>query len=937
MKHVSIFLTACLFSLIGFSQDGNKSYPIVDTGQELFFDNSKTINEPSKGEAFFGQDAGFDGNLPSYNISSDGLTIYDNVTGLTWTKSPDLNHDGEINSEDKMYYSDFLSYADVLNEQNFGGFNDWRAPTIKELYSLMDFRGTDPIPTGSSTNGLIPYIDTGYFDFGYGDMDAGERIIDAQFWSVNKYTGTVFNGVEAVFGLNLADGRIKGYPSSGSRPKTNYVYFVRGNTDYGVNDFKDNEDGTITDFATGLMWSQEDSKNGMDWEDALAWVEQKNAQEYLGFSDWRLPNAKELQSIVDYSRSPDYTNSPAIDPVFNCTGITNEAGDSDYPFYWTGTTHKRFDGSGYAAVYVAFGRGLGSMDWWNVIDVHGAGCQRSDPKEGNENDYPSWGHGPQGDVQRVFNFVRLVRNADENTTDNNDNEDNEGDDNENNTGESLSATLFAPIGQTTTYLIDENGNNINTWESSQGPALSAYLLNDSTLLRTTCEGRNSNSVFKAGGAGGKVEQYDWDGNLIWEFTYNSNNYLLHHDIEKLPNGNILMIAWEYKSRSEAIAAGRNPNLLSEGELWPDKIIEVEPTGSSGGNIVWEWKVWDHLIQDYDNSKSNYGVVSQHPEKININFVDNQAVADWIHLNAIDYNEELDQIMVTSRNFSEIWIINHNTTSAEASGNAGDLLYRWGNPQTYGRGTGSDQKLFGCHDGQWITKGLPGENDILVFNNGRGRNDGNYSSVDQFTPPLNNSIYTIGNNAAFGPESLIWTYTSTPTTEFFADHISGAQRLPDGNTLVCSGTNGAFFEITSEGEVVWQYESPYTFTNPQGHETNEVFRAVRYYLSVPEETEGENEIDETGKLFVTCDCYPNPFIHSTVFRYSLTIGADVELSIYTMQGRKVTTLVSQFERAGYHQAPWNGTFRNGLRLRPGIYVYQMIAGSEMVTGKVVIQR
>jgi hypothetical protein len=347
-------------------------------------------------------------------VGDGGLTVHDNVTGLTWTRSPDLDRDGDIDVDDKLTFDQAETYADTtLNAENFAGYGDWRLPSIKELYSLMDFGGSDPPPDGSDTSGLQPFIDTDYFEFGYGDTAAGERLIDAQFWSSNQYVDNVFGNQEAAFGLNLADGRIKGYPSGSDGPvtKLNYVYFVRGNTEYGLNDFQDNGDGTITDRATGLMWSKDDSGEGMDWEDALAWVQQKNAENYLGHNDWRLPDAKELQSIVDYSRSPDTTDSPALDPVFNATGITNLAGQADYGFYWTGTTHVRADGNAGAAAYVAFGRGLGSMDGTTVLDVHGAGCQRSDPKAGDPADYPVVGHGPQGDVQRVFNFVRLVRDA----------------------------------------------------------------------------------------------------------------------------------------------------------------------------------------------------------------------------------------------------------------------------------------------------------------------------------------------------------------------------------------------------------------------------------------------------------------------------------------------------------------------------------------------
>jgi hypothetical protein len=257
----------------------------------------------------------------------------------------------------------------------------------------------------------VPFINTDYFVFEYGDISAGERIIDSQFVSSTKYVSTTMGGDDTVFGVNFADGRIKGYPTKPIRNqpegKEFFVLHVRGNPDYGVNKFTDNGDGTITDTATGLMWSQADGGMGMDWEDALAWVQQKNEGNYLGYSDWRLPNAKELQSIVDYTRSPETTDSAAISPLFEVSEITNEAGDKDYPFYWTGTTHVKSNGMGDSAVYISFGRALGYMNnaW---IDVHGAGAQRSDPKTGDPNDYPSY-FGPQGDVRRVFNYVRCVR------------------------------------------------------------------------------------------------------------------------------------------------------------------------------------------------------------------------------------------------------------------------------------------------------------------------------------------------------------------------------------------------------------------------------------------------------------------------------------------------------------------------------------------------
>lgn len=387
-----------------------RTYPIVDTGQDTCYDDATAITCPAEGEAFYGQDAQFTGNAPSYTdngssaSSGQAGTVTDNVTGLMWSQSPDLNGDGTIDIEDKLTYEEALASAETFA---LGGYDDWRLPTIKELYSLIDFSGLDP--SGPAASDLVPFIDTTVFEFAYGDTSAGERLIDAQFASSTLYGSTTMGGSETMFGVNFADGRIKGYPTTG---KTYYVLYVRGNPDYGENDFVDNGDYTITDNATGLMWAQDDSGVGFTWEEALAWVEQKNAEGYLGYSDWRLPNAKALQSIVDYTRAPDTTDSAAIDPLFNVTSITNEAGQTDYPSFWSSTTHANGkETPGVAGVYVAFGRAMG---YWQGAwtDVHGAGAQRSDPKTGDPADYPM-GRGPQGDAIRITNYVRLVRDVDD--------------------------------------------------------------------------------------------------------------------------------------------------------------------------------------------------------------------------------------------------------------------------------------------------------------------------------------------------------------------------------------------------------------------------------------------------------------------------------------------------------------------------------------------
>lgn len=351
---------------------------VVDTNQAKCFDNTRSMTCSQSN--FFGQDAQYDGAQPSYRDNGDG-TITDLNTGLMWIQDP----------------GDKVDYYDAISPFSFAGYNDWRVPTIKELYSLMDFSGQDIDPMSSS--GGNPFIDDSVFVFEYGDPST-ERIIDSQWVTTSIYVSRVMNNQECFFGVNFADGRIKCYPTQAG--KGYFVRYMRGGS-YGVNDFTDNGDGTITDASSDLIWQKKDNGEGIDWEAALDYCESLSL---AGHSDWRLPNAKELQYIVDYTRSPDTTNSPAIDPVFDTTSITNELGQTDYPFFWTGTTHESHMG-GEMGVYISFGRGLGKMQN-QVMDVHGAGCQRSDPKSGDPDDYPSY-FGPQGDVRRVFNHVRCVR------------------------------------------------------------------------------------------------------------------------------------------------------------------------------------------------------------------------------------------------------------------------------------------------------------------------------------------------------------------------------------------------------------------------------------------------------------------------------------------------------------------------------------------------
>jgi hypothetical protein len=378
-------------------------------------------------------------------------------------------------------------------------------------------------------------------------------------------------------------------------------------------------------------------------------------------------------------------------------------------------------------------------------------------------------------------------------------------------------TLFAPINSTMTYLIDNEGQIINTWKSDYRPAHSVYLLENGHLLRTEAMGPRENSTFRVGGSGGHVQEFTWDGELVWDYEYSSDKYLLHHDIEYMPNGNILMIAWEKKARNELIAAGRNPEMIGDRGLWVDHMIEVKPTSKTSGEIVWEWHLWDHVIQDFDSSKANYGDVTKHPELLDLNYTPRRGRIneDWNHTNSIDYNPELDQIVLCLHTISEIFVIDHSTTTDEAaghsggrSGKGGDILYRWGNPQVYRAGDASDQKLFAQHDATWIEPGLVGAGNIMVFNNGQGRPDGRYSSVDVIVPSIDESgHYTLIPGSAYGPKEADWIYTDENKPDFFSQNISGAQRLPNGNTLICSGAVGTIFEVSPAKRIVWKYIYP----------------------------------------------------------------------------------------------------------------------------------
>lgn len=403
--------------------------------------------------------------------------------------------------------------------------------------------------------------------------------------------------------------------------------------------------------------------------------------------------------------------------------------------------------------------------------------------------------------------------------------------------ESVGYTMFSPLSDENTYLIDQCGYLIHTWHGASEPGELSYLLDDGSILR---QERQISEIFAGGGIGGVFSRISWDGELLWSFNIANDSLHAHHDMAILPNGNIATVAWEYHSEAEAIALGKDPETFAEAIFCP-AIVEFEPVGTDTVNFVWKWSMWDHLIQDFDETKGNYGVVADHPELMNINFPDlgTGNNSDWMHCNAIDYNAELDQFVMSSRLTSEIFIVDHSTTTEEAAsheggvyGKGGDFLYRFGNPQAYNRGTQDDQMFVGQHDSRWTPPGFQWEGTISVFNNAGG--GPGMSSVDFFLPPQDSAgFYTDPGLDAYGPSEMIWSWTQP---EFYSSFISGAHKLENGNVLVCEGASGTFFEVDTTGTVVWEYINPVGTNGPmtQGNipSLNAVFRATRIQLDHP---------------------------------------------------------------------------------------------------------
>ncbi|MDB0025474.1 aryl-sulfate sulfotransferase [Flavobacteriales bacterium] len=417
-------------------------------------------------------------------------------------------------------------------------------------------------------------------------------------------------------------------------------------------------------------------------------------------------------------------------------------------------------------------------------------------------------------------------------------------------------TLLVPTLSTSTFLINNCGEEVKSWTSTYRAGMMAYLLPNGDLVRA---GRISNSSFPAGGIGGVVERFSWEGEREWSMILSNDSICQHHDVAVLPNGNILTLLWKSYNADQWVDRGRDPELTAH-VVWGTYIAEIEPVGSNLGNIVWSWEAIDHLVQDFDDTKPNFGNPSDFPRKLDVNFAADGNDRDWLHTNSIAYHEELDHIMVSSRDFNELWIIDHQTSTAEAAAEAGDFLYRWGNPQAYGRGSEADQIFFQQHDARWGSEG-----NITVFSNGNFRPEGLYSTVEAITPPLEtDGTYTLDSEASWGPNDVDWTYPSEPDLSFFSQNTSGAQPLANGNFLITEGASGELRELTPGFEKVWRYVNPIgTFgTTTQGASPigNAVFKAERYSAAYPPlaglDLPGQGLLESTMSAPV-CELFPEP--------------------------------------------------------------------------------
>ena len=421
-------------------------------------------------------------------------------------------------------------------------------------------------------------------------------------------------------------------------------------------------------------------------------------------------------------------------------------------------------------------------------------------------------------------------------------------------------TLIYPRNQSTIFLLNNCGEIVHSWEDDDAfvPNNAVYLQPDGSIYK--CKKMAvlpGGALIGSGGGGVFVEHRSWENELLWSYELNTTEARLHHDIEILPNGNILMIAWKRVPFDVAVANGRLAETMTQDDLFPDWIFEINPNSNE---IVWEWFAFDHIIQDVDPVKANYGVVAEHPELIDVNYVVNNGLLDWMHVNSIDYHAERDQIMLCVPYFDEMWIIDHSTTTEEAAshtggnaGRGGDLLYRVGNPLAYQSGTEDDKILGFPHDTHWANEFIspehPDYDKVLIFNN---KGNETYSSMEIFDLPFDSISMTYPQeNGLFTPTQFTGTRTHPTPTDFYSSGLSGVQVLPNENILAISGKQGYIIELTPDNELVWEYKVPFDngfpatqFTNLQTND-NLTFKAFKY----PTDYSAFDNRDLTSKGFI----------------------------------------------------------------------------------------
>lgn len=508
-------------------------------------------------------------------------------------------------------------------------------------------------------------------------------------------------------------------------------------------------------------------------------------------------------------------------------------------------------------------------------------------------------------------------------------------------------TLFAPLQSTSTYLIDNCGYKIMEWTSEVNPGAAAYLYNDGNLIRT---GVLTNDRFLISGKGGLIEIKNWNDELVWSFTLSDSSFCLHHDLEIMPNGNILAIVSEYKTEAEVLEAGRP---TADGVVYNEKIIEIKPNLDTGeAAIVWEWSAWDHLIQDVDILLPNFGEVSSSPGRIDINYYNTaQLQRDWLHVNSIDYNEALDQLVLTSRRLEELWVIDHSTTTVEAAssqggiyGQGGDILYRWGNPATYRQGQSADKQLGKPHDAQWVADASTSGDRIMIFNN--EYQSGLLSAVHILDIPITSEGKYNLLDTIYGPLDYEYTYSDEV---FYSSFASGASILEDNHLLICDADNGRFFEVNTQNEIVWEYINPVTRlgiadqgTDVSSITNNAVFKIERYAADFegfigrdlipqgPVESMSDYDcsilsyvaVDNIGQVDV--EVYPNPVTDVL----HISTSSDIKsYTIYNMQGQKIankSSINTSQAMIPMHQYP------------QGMYVIQVSLGRDEVQRQLIFK-